>query len=467
MANVQQTAAAFFRSKGLPDAAIAALLGNMQIESSFNTGALNPGEAAIGLFQWEGGRRTNLQNFAASMGTSETDLNTQLQFAWHELSTDYSGVLQSLKTATDPAQAAALVDSNYEVSSGSSHQDRMNAASSFFSNGKLTIPTAGVAVAPQSGGGTPISGGSGASGGGGATLSGSLPGLSQADYESSLGNLAGLLDGVPELKGILQQATTGQWSTAKFQEAVNQSSWYKTHNQTVRQALALKYSDPATYNQNLQNSQNHIGQLAAQLGVTLTPLERSSLADQLTMGGWDDTTLSNHISRYFTQNNGSTNKIFGQAATTEQQLQQLASEYGTGLTSDTLTGWTQAILSGAQTTDSYKQFVLNGAKAKYPGLTQQLDDGLTVNQIADPYRQSMAQLLELDPNAISLQDPNIKQALQGTTTATNGKATTATMPVWQFENQVRSDPRWAKTQNAVDTVSSALLHVGQDWGFGG
>ena len=44
----------FLRGKKLPDAAIAGLAGNMQIESNFSTTALNKAEGAIGLCQWEG-----------------------------------------------------------------------------------------------------------------------------------------------------------------------------------------------------------------------------------------------------------------------------------------------------------------------------------------------------------------------------------------------------------------------------
>jgi hypothetical protein len=35
-----------------------------------------------------------------------------------------------------------------------------------------------------------------------------------------------------------------------------------------------------------------------------------------------------------------------------------------------------------------------------------------------------------------------------------------------FEDQVRADPRWQKTQNAYDTTASALVTIGRDWGFG-
>ncbi len=43
---------------------------------------------------------------------------------------------------------------------------------------------------------------------------------------------------------------------------------------------------------------------------------------------------------------------------------------------------------------------------------------------------------------------------------------TQATPIWQFEQQVRTDPRWQYTNNAKDAMSTALLHIGSDFGFG-
>jgi len=58
----------FLRGKTSNKAMIAGIMGNMQIESSFNPAALNAGEGAIGYIQWELGRRTALQAFARARG---------------------------------------------------------------------------------------------------------------------------------------------------------------------------------------------------------------------------------------------------------------------------------------------------------------------------------------------------------------------------------------------------------------
>lgn len=122
----------FLASKGLRPAAIAGILGNFKIESGLSPTSQNPNEGAIGLAQWEGGRRARLQAFAASQGTTETDLNTQLNFFWNELNSSYPTALNALRLTNDPAQAATIVDAQYEISSGSARQARIDAAQGYY-----------------------------------------------------------------------------------------------------------------------------------------------------------------------------------------------------------------------------------------------------------------------------------------------------------------------------------------------
>ena len=75
----------FFKSKGYSEAAIAGIMGNLQQESGINPAALQKGGSAKGIAQWEGGRYTNLVNFAKSRNRDWTDLDSQLLFIDKEL----------------------------------------------------------------------------------------------------------------------------------------------------------------------------------------------------------------------------------------------------------------------------------------------------------------------------------------------------------------------------------------------
>ncbi|WP_433597703.1 phage tail tip lysozyme [Nocardia sp. CA-135953] len=121
-------------SKGFTPAQAAGILGNMQVESGFDTGAYNPGEGAIGLCQWEGGRRANLEAFAASQGRSVTDWQTQVDFMIHELKGSESSAYGHLTSASSAGAAAAAFDQYYERSSGEARGQRVANANSIASS---------------------------------------------------------------------------------------------------------------------------------------------------------------------------------------------------------------------------------------------------------------------------------------------------------------------------------------------
>lgn len=136
---------------GLTPAQAAGVAGNLQTESGFSPTAYNPREGAIGIAQWEGGRRTRLQSFAAQRGTSENDLGTQIDYLIYELQGPESGALSHLLAAGDPGSAAAAFDQYYERSAGTSRSSRIANAQAIASGHPTT--TGGTAAASPGGSG--------------------------------------------------------------------------------------------------------------------------------------------------------------------------------------------------------------------------------------------------------------------------------------------------------------------------
>ncbi|WP_063057961.1 phage tail tip lysozyme [Nocardia sienata] len=131
----------YLLEKGFSPAQAAGILGNFQVEApGFNTGAYNPGEAAIGLAQWQGGRRANLEAFAAAQGKSVTDWKTQIDFMVHEMrgtpgisgmgARSESAAYNSLMGAGSASAAAQVFDGEYERSSGDARGQRVANAES-------------------------------------------------------------------------------------------------------------------------------------------------------------------------------------------------------------------------------------------------------------------------------------------------------------------------------------------------
>lgn len=103
---------------------IAGIIGNLIFESRLNPSIIETGVGAgFGLSQWTGSRRIKIEKWAKDNNRVVTDINTQLDYLWgQELSKSGSGgykfVLDSMKTATTPEDAAKIFMIKYEVPAG-------------------------------------------------------------------------------------------------------------------------------------------------------------------------------------------------------------------------------------------------------------------------------------------------------------------------------------------------------------
>lgn len=291
--------------------------------------------------------------------------------------------------------------------------------------------------------------------------------MTEASY-AGVDSLGNLLKTIPELKKLVDEAVAGNWSTAKFQDQVENSPWYRANSDTARAILIQKANDPAAYRQRVESAYSSLVNLADQLGFAVHPPVLQAIAANALLTGNDSNQqwLTRELGRQVNYSGvTSTAGLEGQMAQTVQQLQQLGASYGDNYWKpNALASAAQQILVGNTTIDTYKQRFMNWAKSAFPALSQEIDAGQTVSDLASPYVQSMSNLLEVDPSTLNVFTPAIRKALQGyTDPATKQREA---VPLYQFEDQVRQDPRWAYTQNAKDTMSTALLKIGSDWGFG-
>lgn len=93
-----------FKEKGYSDAAVSAILGNINQESGFdftleeNAATVTSQGAGFGLIQWTGGRRTALENFIKDKYNGKNSLEAQVAFFVHETETSHAGVFSRERT---------------------------------------------------------------------------------------------------------------------------------------------------------------------------------------------------------------------------------------------------------------------------------------------------------------------------------------------------------------------------------
>jgi hypothetical protein len=286
--------------------------------------------------------------------------------------------------------------------------------------------------------------------------------LSLAEALKKYGYVGTLANGNPELKKILMAMAAKNASVEEFTRAVQDSAWWKNSADSVKQYQVLQATKPGEFRAQQGAMVSKVRRLAAQLGVRLTEGHNSSLSHLVTGAmqfGWSEDELRSQVGSMFTLFRG--HEAGGDAGKTTQQLRQIYASYGVPYSEDATAKATRAILSGKATIDTYTAQAIQSAKSRYAGLSPQIDEGMTVHDIADPYMQLMASTLEMPQGKVDLNNRRIQQAL----TARDDKGKPTVQPLWQFEQGLKTTPEWDKTKNATNAAFDMVNKIGKDWGF--
>jgi hypothetical protein len=294
------------------------------------------------------------------------------------------------------------------------------------------------------------------------TGSSATPKLSSAELAEQYGFVSSFLNSNKELKNLFQDAVAGGWSADKFQAKLRNTKWWKSHSKDEREWLLQLKADPATAKQEMSQAKVKIKQLANQMGMVMTKDIQKYLdkaAYNMVALGWDESQLRYYLGQYVSFK-GET--LQGEGGEAINEMREYAYSMGVQLGDTWYTDRARNILRGVATIQDYKSEIMNKAKASFPQWTKQIEAGQSVADIASPYMQSMAQILELPQGSVNLFDSTIKKALNYTNP---GNLQKEAKPLWQFENELRSDPRWKKTKNAQDSLFQVGHQVLADFGF--
>ena len=124
---------------------------------------------------------------------------------------------------------------------------------------------------------------------------------------------------------------------------------------------------------------------------------------------------------------------------------------------DQINGWLQRLAKG-ESVETFKNVIRSQAKLGLPDkVSNLLDQGLDLANIYEPYKRLMANVLELAPDTIDLNDATLRSAI----------GADKEMSLYDFQRTLRKDSRWQYTDNARADVSSSVLQVLRDFGFQG
>lgn len=292
-----------------------------------------------------------------------------------------------------------------------------------------------------------------------------------------------------DLGDLLVRAVNEKWTAERWNKEIETTNWWRKNSGEVRKRLTQfgNYKDLQSQGQDVSKSDFGLwlskkkralqADARSIAGYALTDAEAEDIAQKIYLGFLDDD--ENAIRAFLVPYIGKTTSIVngmkmtgysGQALKDYQTLQAIAKANGLSLKdilpniSATTTGGDleEAVLEklalGELDVNRISQDARNLAAIGQPQFVRGLlNQGYDLDQVYAPYKNAMANVLELNPEQISLNDPTLRGAI-------SDKGETN---LYDFQRMLRKDSRWQYTQNARQEISDITLNVLRDFGFQG
>jgi hypothetical protein len=292
-----------------------------------------------------------------------------------------------------------------------------------------------------------------------------------------------------QLGKLLLEAVEKGFTKQQFLDRAMLTDWWQSNAGSVREriidlnkykelqkkGLDVSKSDFGMYQTDkMRQVKDRAKKLA---GVTLDDATAQKIVEDIYNGFLDNDPLA--IDRLIIPYVSKTTNLYGQGAVTgfggealqvQQSLAAIAKANGLAITDilpklgggvlgkDAEQTTIQEILSGnidLNTVLSNARQIAAQGQPEY--VRNLLGSGYNLEDIYAPYKQTMANVLEINPDQIDLNDNSLRMAI-------NEKGD---MNIYDYKKALRQDDRWQYTGQAKESVSNAALKVLQDFGFQG
>jgi len=321
-----------------------------------------------------------------------------------------------------------------------------------------------------------------------------IPALTQADFLAKYGTTLAFINSDPSLTKLFNDASKpgANWSAARFALELGNTAWANRLDASAQQEELTRLKTPSTYATSYNNMREHIASLAVSMGESLTAADigpeikptgpngtftatdvarTEGTVTQWALDHSNDPSFANgEALQKFIATKGAINLSLpgGQAAKDNMDLKAYAGQMGMGayalppsgdpskMGSDYFSGAAQSILLGKSTIDTWKSDLLQKAKSTYQAFAPSLDAGQTVQSLAAPYINTLANLLEIPTGQIDLSSTTGYGKMVHDAMIGSDPANQKPMALYDFEKLVKSQPGWGSTNNARDTIMGGV-----------
>jgi hypothetical protein len=308
--------------------------------------------------------------------------------------------------------------------------------------------------------------------------------LDKATLQAKFGIAAGVIGADDSLMKILQAILDqGITSEALMTQMIQGTMWYKNQTDKQRAFVYAKETNPGQFAADLQlNASNIVKQFMGN-GIKITAQQAIEYAQQMMQSAiidangkvirYDQEFLNKVMANSIDFSNKSViggkqiYNLTGKLETVSQELYKRAYEYGfdTSVSNKRFAGWFEnsikGLLSGTTNAEDIDNELQKQAMSMFPGLTNQLTQGQTLREAADPWLKSIADTWEMDVNSLDLNDDFVQRALN----YTDEKGNVATMNLYDTKKMARRSKNFDFTSTAKEEKTGIANTILRDFGF--
>lgn len=292
--------------------------------------------------------------------------------------------------------------------------------------------------------------------------------VTQSEAATDWGFALSVINSDKELKALFNEAwnalkTGEEWSEATFTLKLQKTKWYTTRTEQQRAYYTAK-NDPSQaveLEAKLKANMASLRTVANNMGATLSDDELRTLADENLINGWNEAQINARVADYIKFSSDPTTgfqDLIGAAGTVEDKIRGFAKKMGVEVDNQWVLDKARAAVQAGNDTQAAEDFIRARAKEKYTAYANELDTS-TVEDLSYNYRASMSNLFEIGIDEISMNDSMLKEAMAA------GDGQGGKKNLYQFEQELRKDPRWAKTKNAKESSSTIVNDVLSTFGL--
>ena len=296
-----------------------------------------------------------------------------------------------------------------------------------------------------------------------------------------------IFNNVPSLTKILDRYVKENWTESKLRKAIREDVWFRKNSAVIKQRYVQLYNyqdlvdtgqiDPQVpgntqFEQDIAKLERQVADKARAMGsgIASDPDQIKTVARKmyLTNQGIDDPMTVDFIAKAIrpvtsTIGGVATQTYSGQALKDYQEIQSVARANGLRI-KDIIPGGMnerqvlEGIATGRLDANRIAQDTRILAQQGQPQYVRDLlSQGYNLDQVFAPYRQTMANLLEINADQIDLNDSTLRSAISDK----------GDMNIYDFKKTLKKDTRWQYTENAKQEVTDMTLKILRDFGLQG